>query len=132
MPSADRLPETLHYLLMKHVIETGFAPNIQKLSELAGLPQPETEAGLQQLAAMHGVILVPNSYEVWSLHPFSMLPTRHWVSTPQRGWWANCAWCSLAIAAALEPTCKSPPAMAAKERHWRLGFRMGGRRVRKC
>ncbi len=30
-----------------------------------------------------------------------MLPTRHWVSTPQRGWWANCAWCSLAIAAAL-------------------------------
>ncbi len=63
--SADRLPETLHYLLMKHVIETGFVPNIQKLSELAGLlPQPETEAGLQQLAAMHGVILVPNSYEV--------------------------------------------------------------------
>jgi hypothetical protein len=101
MPSADRLPETLHYLLMKQVIETGFVPNIQKFSELAGLPQSETEAGLQQLAAIHGVILVPNSYEVWSLHPFSMLPTRHWVSTPQRGWWANCAWCSLAIAAAL-------------------------------
>jgi Alkylmercury lyase len=101
MSTADRLPEKLHYLLIKHVIEMGYAPDVQKLSDLAALPQPQTEAGLQQLAAMHGVILVPNSFEVWSLHPFSMSPTRHWVTAGQRGWWANCAWCSLAIGAAL-------------------------------
>jgi hypothetical protein len=105
MSSTEHLPETLHYLATKHIIETGHAPNIKKLAELAGLPEQQTAEALKQLAAMHGVILVPNSLEIWSLHPFALLPTRHWVTTQQgsnqSGWWANCAWCSLAIGAAL-------------------------------
>ena len=51
---------------------------------------------------MHGFILVPNSLVLWSLHPFSLLPTRFWVSGRRGGWWANCAWCSLGIGAALQ------------------------------
>jgi hypothetical protein len=101
MTIPTHLPETLHYLATKHIIETGHAPNIQTLSKLAKLPQHETETALKDLAAMHGVILVPNSLEIWSLHPFALLPTRHWVTAKQGGWWANCAWCSLAIGAAL-------------------------------
>lgn len=50
---------------------------------------------------MHGVILEPGSERIWSLHPFSMLPTAFWVTSKGRGWWANCAWCSLAIGASL-------------------------------
>jgi hypothetical protein len=30
-----------------------------------------------------------------------MMPTAFWVSSGGNGWWANCAWCSLAIGAAL-------------------------------
>ena len=51
---------------------------------------------------MRGVILEPNSTRIWSLHPFAMMPTAHWVSSAGRGWWANCAWCCLAIGAALQ------------------------------
>ncbi|MDP9147085.1 MAG: alkylmercury lyase family protein [Acidobacteriota bacterium] len=95
------LPEQLHYLLTKHVIETGHTPNIEKLAEMAQCPLQDAQNGIHQLARIHGVILVPNSVEVWSLHPFALMPTRFWVSSKQGGWWANCAWCSLGIGAAL-------------------------------
>jgi hypothetical protein len=101
MSNPTHLPETLHYLATRHIIETGHAPDIQTLSKLADLPQQETETALKELAAMHGVILVPNSLEIWSLHPFALLPSRHWVTAKQGGWWANCAWCCVGIAAAL-------------------------------
>jgi hypothetical protein len=99
--TTDHLPEILHYLMIKHVGEKGHTPDITQLSALASRSQQETEDGLRELARMHGVILVPNSLEVWSLHPFALMPTRFWVSAKQGGWWANCAWCSLAIGAAL-------------------------------
>jgi len=102
MSATTHLPETLHYLMIKHVIETGYAPDVTQLATLAHLSQPKTEEGLKELARMHGVILVPNSLQVWSLHPFALMPTRFWVTAKQGGWWANCAWCSLAIGAALQ------------------------------
>jgi hypothetical protein len=94
-------PERLHHLLTLHVIETGHAPDPNCLSILAGCSEPEAVAALRQLESMHGVILVPNSLKVWSLHPFALMPTAFWVATRTAGWWANCAWCSLGIAAAL-------------------------------
>jgi hypothetical protein len=94
-------PERLHYLLTQHVIENGHAPDPERLSDLCGCTQTEAEDALRRLADMHGVILEPNSLRIWSLHPFALMPTAFWVSAGGRGWWANCAWCSLAIGAAL-------------------------------
>ena len=93
--------ETLHYLLTQHVIETGHAPDLQFLAELANTTNDETETCLRKLADIHGVILEPNSLRIWSLHPFAMMPTAFWVKSRDRGWWANCAWCSLGIGAAI-------------------------------
>src|ERR1700730_5631108 len=95
-------PERFHYLLMREVIETGHAPTLEKLSSLAELGNERTEAVLRTLERMHGVILVPNSTRIWSLHPFALNPTAFWVRTANGGWWANCAWCSLGIHAALQ------------------------------
>jgi hypothetical protein len=101
MPSADS-PEKLHYILTRHIIDTGHAPSLAKLAELAELPETRTEALLKTLDQMHGVILVPNSSRIWSLHPFALNPTRFWVSAAKGRWWGNCAWCSLGIGAALQ------------------------------
>jgi hypothetical protein len=95
-------PEKLHYLLMRHVIETGHAPTLQKLADLTGLSEEKTAGLLKTLEQMHGVILVPDSVRVWSLHPFALNPTTFWVSSATGGWWANCAWCSMGIWAALK------------------------------
>jgi hypothetical protein len=75
MPSVDS-PEKLHYLLTRHIIDTGHAPSLAKLAELAELPEARTEALLKTLDQMHGVILVPNLSHIWSLHPFALNPTQ--------------------------------------------------------
>jgi len=101
MAAADS-PEKLHYLLIRHIIDTGHAPTFKRLADLAELTEERTEGGLRRLEQIHGVILVPNSLRIWSLHPFALNPTMFWVSTATGGWWANCAWCSLGINAALK------------------------------
>jgi hypothetical protein len=94
-------PERLHYLLTQHVIESCHAPDSANLGELCGCAQTDAEDSLLRLSEMHGVILEPGSLRIWSLHPFALMPTAFWVSAAGRGWWANCAWCSLAVGAAL-------------------------------
>jgi hypothetical protein len=101
MPGADS-PEKLHYRLVRYVINTGHAPTLEMLAELAGLTEEKTAEVLRNLEQIHGVILVPNSVRVWSLHPFALNPTAFWVSAGASGWWANCAGCSLGIWAALK------------------------------
>jgi hypothetical protein len=100
MPPMDS-PEKIHYLLTRQIIDTGHAPTLPQLADLAGLTGADTERLLKALEQTHGVILIPNSLRIWSLHPFALNPTIFWVSTGTRGWWANCAWCSLGIGAAL-------------------------------
>jgi len=95
------MPERLHYLMVRHVVETGHAPDLATLASLARCTEDETARRLRLLDQMHGVVLAPNSLNVWSLHPFAFTPTRFWVTTDQGGWWANCAWCALGIGAAL-------------------------------
>ena len=94
-------PEHLHYLLARHIIERGHAPAPEALAQVCGCDAAAASAALARLAEMHGVILEPGSERIWSLHPFSMLPTAFWVRANGHGWWANCAWCSLAIGAAI-------------------------------
>jgi hypothetical protein len=94
-------PEKIHYLLTRHIIDTGHAPTLPQLADLAHLAEADTESLLKALERAHGVILVPNASRIWSLHPFALHPTIFWVSTRTGGWWANCAWCSLGIGAAL-------------------------------
>ena len=93
--------ERAHYLLARAVIESGHAPDAPGLAKLAECSVEEAAAGLRRLEEIHGVILEPGSTRIWSLHPFAMMPTAFWVSSGGRGWWANCAWCSTGIAAAV-------------------------------
>jgi hypothetical protein len=102
MTTPESVPGKLHYLITRHIIETGHAPDLSQLAALAGTSSEDAEQRLRQLEAMHGVILAPNSLKIWAFHPFSMTPTAHWVSTASAGWWANCAWCALGIGAALK------------------------------
>lgn len=94
-------PERLHCVLTRYIVKRGHAPSPGALANAAGCDAAAVSAALAKLAQMHGVILEPGSERIWSLHPFSMLPTAFWVTSNGRGWWANCAWCSLAIGAAI-------------------------------
>jgi hypothetical protein len=91
----------LHAAIIRHVADKGFAPSMNVLHDELGWPESLVESTLEQLAEIRGVILKPNSFHVWAIHPFSLMPTATWVTARTGAWWANCAWCALGIGAAL-------------------------------
>ena len=92
----------LHYILIKKIIEDGYAPDRQVLAEYFGTNEKEVIEALYQLQDYHGVVLHPNEPKVWVIHPFSLAPTNFYIRSDQGQWWGNCAWCSLGVAALLK------------------------------
>lgn len=92
----------LHHTIIEHFIEHGHAPSVAMLSSVLGEPREAVTAALRALQEEHGVALHPASSEIWVCHPFSSAPTNFWVQSAKRGWWGNCAWCSLGIVALLD------------------------------
>lgn len=91
----------LHAAIGRHFIDRGTAPSIAELSRQFALDDAVVSEALRALADYHGVVLHPTSGEIWAMHPFSAAPTLFWVESEGRGWWGNCAWCSLGIVALL-------------------------------
>ncbi len=91
----------LHAAIIRHVVERGFAPPLTFLQEQLGWSKGVVEDVLERLAGIRGIILKPNSFDVWGIHPFTLMPTPTWVEAKAGAWWANCAWCALGIGAAL-------------------------------
>jgi hypothetical protein len=92
----------LHYAIIKHIIEKGYAPDIETLSNILNSDVKEVGTALFDLQDEHGVVLHPNSPTIWVIHPFSLAPTNFVVKSSKGLWWGNCAWCSLGIAALLK------------------------------
>lgn len=91
----------LHSTIGRHFLEHGAAPTIANLSAQLALDEQTVREALRALADYHGVVLHPVSGEIWAMHPFSAAPTLFWVESDGKGWWGNCAWCSLGIVALL-------------------------------
>ena len=92
----------LHYSIIKGIIDNGFAPSVDELSNTLKATKNDVEKGLKDLQDYHGVVLHPNEAKVWVIHPFSLAPTNFYVRSKKGEWWGNCAWCSLGIAALLK------------------------------
>lgn len=92
----------LHYTIIKHIIDKGFAPGVKALSEILKTDVSEVEQALYALQEYHGVVLHPNEPKIWVIHPFSLAPTNFLVKSAKGEWWGNCAWCSLGVAALLK------------------------------
>jgi hypothetical protein len=91
----------LHFVLIKEIIEKGFAPSNNFLADYFKTDLKSVERALFELQDYHGVVLHPNKHKVWVIHPFSLAPTNFYIKSDEREWWGNCAWCSLGVAALL-------------------------------
>lgn len=94
--------QDLRGLLARAIAELGHAPSLSELAGRAGIAVGEAEAALRRLHEGHALILHPNRCEPWVVHPFALSPGSCWVETAERGYWANCLYCALGIAAALK------------------------------
>ncbi len=92
---------TLHYTIIKFIIDNGYAPELSELSKLLDATEDNLQNGLEKLQEDHGVVLHPNSAKIWVVHPFSLAPTNFLVRCENKEWWGNCAWCSLGVAVLL-------------------------------
>ncbi len=85
--------------IYRHFADTGVAPHRGDLDEWAG-GAVAADAALQRLHEAHSVVLDADGSIRMAL-PFSALATEYRVIAGSESWWANCAWDSLAIPAAL-------------------------------
>lgn len=92
----------LHYTILKHIVEKGFAPEVDSLAAILKADASEVTKSLLALQEYHGVVLHPTEPKIWVIHPFSLAPTNFLVKASIGKWWGNCAWCSLGIAALLQ------------------------------
>lgn len=93
---------SLHYFIMRRIVDKGMVPKVAEISKAFGVSTNETKEALKALQEYHGVVLHPESCEVWVMHPFSTAPTNFWIESSNGSWWGNCAWCSLGAAALLD------------------------------
>ena len=55
---------TLHYTILRHIIDRGFAPDVATLAQMLGTGIEEIVQGLNALQEYHGVVLHPNEPKV--------------------------------------------------------------------
>lgn len=89
---------SLHETIISFFLEHLRPPTVREIASRFECDEADVRHGLRALAEYHGVVLHPNSDEIWVAHPFSAAPTTCVVRSGTRKWWGNCAWCSLGLA----------------------------------
>ena len=98
-----------------YIVEEGFAPTVEALATRLDVSAETIKAALLWLNENHGLVLHPNSYDIWVAHPFSLAPTSFWVISERGSWWGNCGWCALGIAAMLQEDTRIVTRLGAQD-----------------
>ncbi len=92
----------LRSLIYRRLAETGTAPSRQELIDVVG---DSADSQLRLLHDTHMIVLDDRAHRLGEIRmalPFSAEPTDFRVTADTGAWWANCAWDSLAIVAAMK------------------------------
>lgn len=76
-------------------------PDVDAIASRFALPKREALAALRRLHEAHALVLQANREDILMAHPFSAVPTDYRVTVGEKSFYANCAWDSLGIPAAL-------------------------------
>jgi hypothetical protein len=114
--------QQLRGLLTRAIARLGHAPSLAQLAAEAGIGIAEAEAGLRRLHDARALLLHPHKCEPWAVHPFALSPGSCWVEAAGRGYWANCLYCALGIAAALKTDARITTRLGGESRtaHYRV------------
>jgi hypothetical protein len=85
----------------QHFAETTRPPRVDELALRFALTQEEAASAYEQLHARHAFFLQPGTHSVRMANPFSGVETSFNVHIKDKMYFANCAWDSLGIPAAL-------------------------------
>jgi hypothetical protein len=88
--------EDLRLAVYQSFAQSGRAPESDELAGQAGVPRPEVDRGLAELARARHLALDADGRIVMA-HPFSAVPLGFSVMGRQTLWWGGCAWDSFAL-----------------------------------
>ena len=92
----------VRYQIYRFFADHCTAPSCQQIANLLNAENENVRVSFHKLHERHMIFLEHNSDSIRMANPFSAIPTRFKVTSGNRQWWANCAWDSLGIAAALK------------------------------
>ena len=87
--------------IYRHFAETGERPSLQAVSETVGSDVSSVREVYFRLRAQRVLVLEPDGVSIRMAPPFSGVPTQHVVIVDGTSYFANCAWDSFGIPAAL-------------------------------
>lgn len=88
--------------IYRHFAETGQRPSLEVIAERAGSDVSSIREAYARLRAQRVLALEADGESIRMAPPFSGVPTQHVVIVDNRSYFANCAWDSFGIVAALQ------------------------------
>jgi len=85
----------------RHFADTTRAPGVDEAADAFALPHDEAASAYEALHARHAFFLNPGTHDIMMANPFSNIETSFRVHADGKSYFANCAWDSLGIPAAL-------------------------------
>jgi hypothetical protein len=103
--------------IYRHFAETGQRPSLQGVAERVGADVSSVRDAYLRLRAQRVLVLEPDGVSIRMAPPFSGVPTQHVVIVDETKYFANCAWDSFGIPAALH---RPGEVHSVNRCHWRL------------
>jgi hypothetical protein len=101
-PSITEFDLNVRYQIYRHFAVHCRAPAYQELAGLLHATEADVRDSFHKLHERHMVFLEPGTDTIRMANPFSAIPTGFRVESGSKAWWANCAWDSFGIPAALD------------------------------
>jgi hypothetical protein len=101
MPETVPFELAVRYQIYQYFARHGQAPSYQDIAADLAAPEEAVRQAFHALHKRHLLFLQAGSDAIQMASPFSGVPTRYRVAAGGVEWWANCAWDSVGIAAAL-------------------------------
>ena len=92
----------VRYQIYRFFADNCIAPSYQQIANLITADDENVRISFHKLHEWHMIFLEHDSDSIRMANPFSAIPTKFKVISGNKQWWANCAWDSLGIAAALK------------------------------
>jgi DNA-binding transcriptional MocR family regulator len=107
----DRIWQIRHFVY-QHFAETTRPPRLEETAARFGLALEEAASAYEELHRRHALYLKPGTHEVLMANPFSGVETEFKVRAHGKTYFANCAWDTLGIPAALDTDAEIESACA--------------------
>ena len=93
---------SIRAFVYQHFVETSRPPDVDETASRFALTHKEASAAYEGLHERHALYLKPGTHEILMANPFSGVETPFRVQAHGQTYFANCAWDSLGIPAALQ------------------------------